>query len=72
MEKKIVGVIGEKTYGINGFLIKAKVDVKNRVMDKREKEILYNKLNNLLDMMYDGEAKTYLKDIINQIYYDQL
>ena len=41
-------------------------------MTKNEKERLYNKLNDLLDMMYEGEAKTYLKDIINQIYHDQL
>ena len=41
-------------------------------MTKNEKERLYNKLNDLLDMMYEGEAKTYLRDIINQIYYDQL
>jgi hypothetical protein len=41
-------------------------------MTKNEKERLYNKLNDLLDMMYEGEAKNYLKDIINQIYYDQL
>ena len=41
-------------------------------MTNNEKEKLYNKLNDLLDMMYEGEAKNYLKDIINQIYYDQL
>tara|TARA_Y100001963_G_C6617958_1_gene370300 strand:- start:271 stop:396 length:126 start_codon:yes stop_codon:yes gene_type:complete len=41
-------------------------------MTNIEKEKLYNKLNDLLDMMRDGEAKIYLQDIINQIYYDQL
>jgi len=41
-------------------------------MNNNEKERLYNKLNDLLDMMNEGEAKNYLKDIINQIYYDQL
>jgi hypothetical protein len=60
------------TCGINGFLISKDLDVKNLVMTKNEKERLYNKLNDLLDMMYEGEAKTYLKDIINQIYHDQL
>ena len=41
-------------------------------MDSKTKEKLYSKLNDLLDMMYEGEAKIYLRDIINQIYYDQL
>ena len=41
-------------------------------MTNSEKERLYNKLNDLLDMMHEGEAKNYLKDLINQIYYDQL
>jgi hypothetical protein len=41
-------------------------------MTSNEKERLYNKLNDLLDMMPEGEAKTYLQDLINQIYYDQL
>jgi hypothetical protein len=41
-------------------------------MTSNEKERLYNKLNDLLDMMHEGEAKTYLQDLINQIYYDQL
>jgi translation initiation factor IF-2 len=37
MEKKIVGVIVEKNYGINGFHIKVKENVKNRVMAKKRK-----------------------------------
>jgi len=41
-------------------------------MDKETKEKLYNKLNDLLDMLYEGEAKEYLRDLINQLYYDQL
>ena len=41
-------------------------------MDKETKEKLYNKLNELLDMLYEGEAKEYLRDLINQLYYDQL
>ena len=72
MVKKIVVVIEDVTYGINGFLINKDLDVKNLVMTNIEKEKLYNKLNDLLDMMRDGEAKIYLQDIINQIYYDQL
>ena len=72
MVKKIVDVIEEKIFGTNGYLIKKNLDVKNHVMTNNEKEKLYNKLNDLLDMMYEGEAKNYLKDIINQIYYDQL
>jgi hypothetical protein len=72
MVKKIVVAIEDVTCGINGFLISKDLDVKNLVMTKNEKERLYNKLNDLLDMMYEGEAKTYLKDIINQIYHDQL
>jgi len=72
MGKKIVDVIGEKTYGINGFHIKAKEDVKNHVMNKETKEKLYNELNNLFDMLYEGEAKEYLRDLIHKIHYDQL
>jgi hypothetical protein len=41
-------------------------------MDKDTKEKLYNKLNNLFDMLDEGEAKEYLQDLINKIYYDQL
>ena len=41
-------------------------------MDKVTKEKLYNKLNNLLDMLYEGEAKEYVKNLINEVYYDQL
>ena len=48
------------------------LDVKNLVMTNSEKEKLYSKLNDLLDMMHEGEAKNYLRDLINQIYYDQL
>jgi len=40
-------------------------------MDKNTKEKLYNKLNDLLDMLHEGEAKEYVKDLINEIYYDQ-
>ena len=72
MVKKIVDVIEEKIFGTNGYPIKKNLDVKNHVMTSNEKEKLYNKLNDLLDMMHEGEAKTYLRDIINQIYYDQL
>ena len=28
--------------------------------------------NDLLDMLYEGEAKEYVKNLINEIYYDQL
>ena len=72
MVKKIVGVIEDVIYGINGFHIKMDLDVKNLVMTNSEKEKLYSKLNDLLDMMHEGEAKNYLRDLINQIYYDQL
>ena len=41
-------------------------------MDKKKKERLYNKLNNLLDMLREGEAKEYVKNLINEVYYDQL
>ena len=41
-------------------------------MDRNTKEKLYIKLNNLLDMLYEGEAKEYVKNLINEIYYDQL
>ena len=41
-------------------------------MDKNTKEKLYIKLNNFLDMLYEGEAKEYVKNLINEIYYDQL
>jgi hypothetical protein len=40
-------------------------------MDRNTKEKLYIKLNNLLDMLYEGEAKEYVKNLINEIYYDQ-
>ena len=40
-------------------------------MDRNTKEKLYIKLNNLLDMLYEGEAKKYVKNLINEIYYDQ-
>ena len=40
-------------------------------MDKNTKEKLYNKLNDLLDMLHEGEAKEYVKDLINEIYYDK-
>jgi outer membrane protein assembly factor BamD (BamD/ComL family) len=72
MVKKIAVVIEDVIYGINGFHINKDLDVKNHVMTNNEKEKLYNKLNDLLDMMHEGEAKNYLKDLINQIYYDQL
>ena len=41
-------------------------------MDKNTKERLYNKLNDLLDMLYEGEAKEYVRNLINEVYYDQL
>ena len=41
-------------------------------MDKVIKERLYIKLNDLLDMLYEGEAKEYVKNLINEIYYDKL
>ena len=41
-------------------------------MDKVTKEKLYNRLNNLLDMLYEGEAKEYVRNLINEVYYDQL
>ena len=41
-------------------------------MDKVRKEKLYNKLNDLLDMLREGEAKEYVKNLINEVYYDQL
>ena len=41
-------------------------------MDKITKERLYIKLNDLLDMLYEGEAKEYVKNLINEVYYDQL
>ena len=41
-------------------------------MDKITKERLYIKLNDLLDMLYEGEAKEYVKNLINEIYYDKL
>ena len=72
MVKKIVVALEDVTYGINGFHIKMDLDVKNLVMTNSEKEKLYSKLNDLLDMMHEGEAKNYLRDLINQIYYDQL
>ena len=39
--------------------------------DKDTKEKGYNKLNKLLDMLHEGEANEYVKDLINEIYYDQ-
>tara|TARA_R100001015_G_C4423917_1_gene23503 strand:+ start:158 stop:283 length:126 start_codon:yes stop_codon:yes gene_type:complete len=41
-------------------------------MDKDIKEKLYNKLNDLLDMLHEGEAKEYVKNLIDELYYDQL
>ena len=41
-------------------------------MDKVIKEKLYIKLNDLLDMLYEGEAKEYVRRLINEIYYDQI
>jgi hypothetical protein len=41
-------------------------------MDPKTKERLYNKLNDLYDMLYEGEAKEYVKDLINKVHYDQL
>jgi len=41
-------------------------------MDKITKERLYIKLNDLLDMLYEGEAKEYVKNLINEVYYDKL
>ena len=41
-------------------------------MDKVTKEKLYNRLNNLLDMLYEEEAKEYVRNLINEVYYDQL
>ena len=41
-------------------------------MDKVTKEKLYNKLNDLLDILREGEAKEYVKNLINEVYYDQL
>ena len=41
-------------------------------MDKDTKEKLYIKLNNLLDILHEGEAKEYVRNLINEIYYDQL
>jgi|TARA_B100000282_G_C31391196_1_gene335683 hypothetical protein len=41
-------------------------------MDKVIKEKLYIKLNDLLDMLYEGEAKEYVKNLINEVYYDKL
>ena len=40
-------------------------------MDKEIREKLYIKLNDLLDMLYEGEAKEYVKNLINEVYYDQ-
>jgi|TARA_B100001778_G_C18486919_1_gene583132 hypothetical protein len=41
-------------------------------MDKNTKEKLYIKLNNLLDILHEGKAKEYVKNLINEVYYDQL
>ena len=41
-------------------------------MDKKTKEKLYNKLNDLLDMLHEGEAKDFVRSLINEVYYDQL
>ena len=41
-------------------------------MNKVTKEKLYNKLNDLLDLLHEGEAKEYVKNLINEVYYDQL
>ena len=41
-------------------------------MDKITKERLYIKLNDLLDMLCEGEAKEYVKNLINEVYYDKL
>ena len=40
-------------------------------MDKDTKEKLYNRLNELLDMLYEGKTKEYVQNLINEIYYDQ-
>ena len=41
-------------------------------MDKDTKEKLYIKLNNLLYILHEGEAKEYVRNLINEVYYDQL
>tara|TARA_R100001015_G_C4544541_1_gene107784 strand:+ start:594 stop:719 length:126 start_codon:yes stop_codon:yes gene_type:complete len=40
-------------------------------MDKETKEKLYYRLNELLDMLHEGETKEYVQSLINEIYYDQ-
>ena len=40
-------------------------------MDKETKEKLYYRLNELLDMLHEGETKEYVQNLINEIYYDQ-
>ena len=41
-------------------------------MDKKTKEKLYNKLNDLLDMLHEGEAKEYVRTLIDEVYHDVL
>ena len=41
-------------------------------MDKKTIERLYNKLNDLLDILYEGEAKEFVRNLINEVYYDKL
>ena len=41
-------------------------------MDKNTKERLYNKLNDLLDILYEVEAKEFVRNLINEVYYDKL
>ena len=41
-------------------------------MKPETKEILYNELNALLDMMDNEIAKEYLVDLIQKIYHDQI
>ena len=36
-------------------------------MDKKTKERLYNKLNDLLDILYEGEAKEFVRNLINEV-----
>ena len=40
-------------------------------MGKDTKEKLYNRLNELLDMLHEGKTKEYVQNLINEIYYDQ-
>ena len=41
-------------------------------MEKDTKEKLYIKLNNLLDILHEGDAKESVRNLINEVYYDQL